>query len=62
MVLDVEADAMGIFPLLIPLSALSLVRINLVKLEDELPIRNLKYGLVSVPMNMSTSSLSVSGG
>ena len=53
---------MCIFPLLIPLSTLSLVKINLVNPDDELAVGKLKKGPVNIPINMSTNSLSVKGG
>ena len=40
--LEVEADAMRIFPLLIPLSTLSPVKISSVKPEEEQPTNKLK--------------------
>ena len=60
--LDVEPDAIGILPLLIPLSILSPVKINLVNSDEELPINRLKNEPVNVPINISTSFLSVKGG
>ena len=60
--LGVEVDAIEIFPLLMPLSILSPVRINSVKLEQEQPTNRLNKGPDKVPMNMSMCSLSVKGG
>ena len=60
--LEVEEDAMGIFPLLMPLSTLSPVKINSVKPEEEQPTNKLKKGPDKVPINMSMCSLSVNGG
>ena len=47
--LEVEADAMEIFPLLIPLSSLSPVKISSVKPDEEQSTNKLKYGLDKVP-------------
>ena len=60
--LGVEVDDVEIFPLLMPLSILSPVRINSVKPEEEQPTNRLKKGPDKVPMNMSMCSLSVKGG
>ena len=51
--LEVEVDAMGIFPLLMPLSTLSPIKINSVKSEEEQPTNKLKNGPDKFPRNMS---------
>ena len=57
--LEVEADAIGIFPLLIPLSTLSPVRTSSVKLDEEKPTNKLKNGPDNIPINIPICSLSL---
>ena len=57
-----EDVAPWIFPLLIPFSTRSPVRIKSVNPAEELPIKWLKKGLIKVPIKISISSLSVNGG
>ena len=49
MELEVEADAMGIFPLFIPLSTLSPVRISSMKPDEEQPSNKLKMDQIICP-------------
>lgn len=48
-ILDAEANVMRIFPLLMPFSTLSPVRINSMKPCEELPINRLKMGPLTYP-------------